>query len=165
MPFQPSLLGRGSPAGAPLRAVAGRAFARRRATHNQHTQCATARRRVRGFYLPISDGTNPSPVVLRLVKAPEADTLCPRERAGSRAWDAPTICRNEPGMSMKTKPNAKSARSRGRGLVVRVGQPPVPPLTSCALALARGGKAALYSSLDAAGVVGRANGLVLKAKD
>jgi hypothetical protein len=37
---------------------------------------------VRGLFLPISDGTNPSPVVLRLVKAPEADTLSPRERAG-----------------------------------------------------------------------------------
>jgi len=27
------------------------------------------------------DGPTPSPVVLRLVKAPEADTLSPRERA------------------------------------------------------------------------------------
>jgi hypothetical protein len=27
-------------------------------------------------------GTDPSPVALRLVKAPEADTLSPRERAG-----------------------------------------------------------------------------------
>jgi hypothetical protein len=113
MPFQPSLLGRGCPAGAPLRAVAGRAFARRRATHNQHTQCATARRRVRGRFLPISDGTNPSPVVLRLVKAPEADTLSPRERAESRAWGTPAICRNEVGMSMKKKDHAISALSFG----------------------------------------------------
>jgi hypothetical protein len=31
-------------------------------------------------------GTNPSPVLLRLVKAPEQDTLSPRERAGHSHW-------------------------------------------------------------------------------
>jgi hypothetical protein len=48
-----------------------------------------ARRLVRGLVLPISYGTNPSPVVLRLVKAPEADTLSPRERAESRSAPPP----------------------------------------------------------------------------
>ena len=42
---------------------------------------------VRGLFLPISDGTNPSPVVLRLVKAPEADTL-PLGRGLTRARGA-----------------------------------------------------------------------------
>jgi hypothetical protein len=79
---QPSPLERGWPATAFSPAVAGR---------------------VRGLFLPSSDGTNPSPVVLRLVKAPEADTLSPRERAESRAWGTSAICRNEAGMSMKTK--------------------------------------------------------------
>jgi len=68
-----------------------------------------ARRRARGFFLPISGRTYPSPVVLRLVEAPEADTLSPRERAESRAWCAPTIRRNEAGMSMRKKVNLGSA--------------------------------------------------------
>jgi hypothetical protein len=68
---------------------------------------------VRGFFLPVSDGTNPSPVVLQLVKAPEADTLSPRERAESRAWGVSTIRRNEAGMSMKTIANHRSAVSFG----------------------------------------------------
>jgi len=67
---QPSPLGRGWPATAFSPAVAGR---------------------VRGLFLPISDGTNPSPVVLRLVKAPEADTLSPRERADSTSVPPLTI--------------------------------------------------------------------------
>jgi hypothetical protein len=89
---QPSPLGRGWPATAFSPAVAGR---------------------VRGLFLPISDGTNPSPVILRLVKAPEADTLSPRERVDSRAWGTPAICRNEAGMSMKTKENANPALPLG----------------------------------------------------
>jgi hypothetical protein len=67
---QPSPLGREWPAAALSPAVAGR---------------------VRGLFLPISDGTNPSPVVHRLVKAPEADTLSPRERADSTSVPPPTI--------------------------------------------------------------------------
>jgi hypothetical protein len=57
-------------------------------------------------------GSDPSPVVLRLVKAPEADTLSPWERAESTSAPPLTICRNEAGMSMKTKNQPKAGNPK-----------------------------------------------------
>jgi hypothetical protein len=84
---------------------------------------------VRSSVVALLDGTNPSPVALRLAKAPEVDTVSPRERAWSRAWGALRIRWNEAGMSMKTK-NDDNPVPRGEGWWFRLSAHKVQPFGS-----------------------------------
>ena len=96
MTTQPSPLGRGWTGAAPLPAAPGRAFARRRATHTQAAQSATARRRVRGLFLSSAQqpGRGLSSFRTKLTPHPPAgrSRLCGLGVGSPSAGEGPSGC-------------------------------------------------------------------------